>query len=176
MPEVSTIGYEGASLEDFIATLLLANIQTLIDVRELPISRRPGFAKTALSRALESVGINYVHLKGLGDPKEGREAAKANDYKEFLRIFSKHLKTPAAKCDLGEAAKITDRGGACLMCYERDPDACHRKLVAEKICDTLPAQIRHLGVKNGIAATREKAKGKGGGSRQGLAPCGQEAR
>ncbi|MDK9720447.1 MAG: DUF488 domain-containing protein [Rhodospirillales bacterium] len=173
MPEVSTIGYEGASLEDFIATLLLANIQTLIDVRELPISRRPGFAKVALSRALEKVGINYVHLKGLGDPKEGREAARSNNYEKFFRIFSKHLRTPAAKCDLGEAARIMARGGACLMCYERDPDACHRKLVAQEICDTIPAQIRHLGVKNGLAASRGKVKGKGDRSCQGLAACGQ---
>ncbi|TAN54890.1 MAG: DUF488 domain-containing protein, partial [Rhodospirillales bacterium] len=87
MLELFTIGYEGSSIEDFMATLLLANIRTLIDVRDLPISRRPGFAKKALAGALEKVGISYVHLKGLGDPKEGREAAKANDLEEFIRIF-----------------------------------------------------------------------------------------
>ncbi|MBF0353840.1 MAG: DUF488 domain-containing protein [Alphaproteobacteria bacterium] len=172
MSKVFTIGYEGSTLEDFIETLLLANIRTLIDVRELPISRRPGFAKKALSGALEKVGISYVHLKGLGDPKAGRDAARANDFEEFLRIFTKHLRTPTARCDIGEAAKIMARGGACLMCYERDPLSCHRKLVAEEICATLPSQIRHLGVKNGLAASREKTKRKGDRACQGLAACG----
>lgn len=85
MPVLATIGYEGSSLQDFIATLRAASIRTLIDVRALPISRRPGFAKNALSKALAEAGIDYVHLKGLGDPKEGRDAARANDLETFLK-------------------------------------------------------------------------------------------
>src|SRR3954453_21108705 len=76
---LTTIGYEAAELDDFVATLLAAGITRLIDVRELPISRRRGFAKRALSEALADAGIVYVHLRGLGDPKEGREAARVGD-------------------------------------------------------------------------------------------------
>jgi uncharacterized protein (DUF488 family) len=152
-PTLSTIGYEGASLDDFIATLLAANISRLIDVRELPISRRKGFAKTSLATALGAAGIEYVHLKGLGDPKPGREAARRKDYTTFHRIFSTHMRTQTAKKDLKIAAEITKGGGVCLMCFERDPHTCHRTLVAAAVCDSMPVAIRHLGVKVGLAHT-----------------------
>src|ERR1700754_3761106 len=119
MKTLATIGYEGASLEDFIATLKVAAVHTLVDVRELPISRRPGFAKNALSIALENAGIKYVHLKGLGDPKEGREAARAGDFATFTRIFSRHMGTAVARSDLADAVKLSAQGDVCLMCYER---------------------------------------------------------
>jgi len=148
---LSTIGYEGASLEDFIATLVAAEIRCLLDVRELPISRRKGFAKTALSGALQKAGIEYVHLKGLGDPKPGREAARRKDYVTFRTIFTKHMQSETAKSDLKTAFKFIMAGGTCLMCFERDPHVCHRELVASAVCDTFPVEIRHLGVRAGIA-------------------------
>ena len=150
-PLLSTIGYEGASLEDFIATLVAAKIRCLVDVRELPISRRKGFAKTALSDALGKVGIEYVHLKGLGDPKPGREAARRKDYGAFRRIFTTHMKSESARSDLKLASKFVMAGGTCLMCFERDPHTCHRELVATAVCDNLPVEVRHLGVRVGLA-------------------------
>lgn len=150
---LSTIGYEGSTLEDFIATLKAAGVRRILDIRELPISRRKGFAKTALSAALESAGITYVHLKGLGDPKEGREAARANDRATFLRVYRKQLKTPVAIADMEKASSIAAQGAACLLCYERDPATCHRSLVAQIISDTLGASIKHLGVRHGISAS-----------------------
>lgn len=138
MPVLSTIGYEGSSLDDFIATLREAGIHTLIDVRELPISRRPGFAKTALAAALHASGIVYAHLKGLGDPKEGREAARAKNFDKFLRIYTRHLMGKPAQADLQEAARLSAEGGTCLMCYERDQTTCHRLLVAQAIADIIP--------------------------------------
>lgn len=172
MTTLSTIGYEGASLEDFVATLQLAEVQTVLDIRELPISRRKGFAKTALSNALSEVGIGYVHLKGLGDPKEGREAARANDFKKFLKIYSKHLQSTEAQRDLELAVNASQAGRSCLLCYERDPNLCHRKLVAESISAIVDAKISHLGVKDGAASKRRLSKGTRGCSGKSAASRG----
>ena len=86
MTTLATIGYEGSSLEDFVATLLAANINTLVDVREVPVSRRKGFSKNALREVLEDAGLTYVHLIGLGDPKEGRDAAREGRSDDFLKL------------------------------------------------------------------------------------------
>lgn len=176
MPVLATIGYEGASPEDFIVTLQATAVHTLIDVRELPISRRRGFAKTALSSALAANGIRYVHLKGLGDPKEGREAARAKDFDKFLRIYKRHLKTTIAQNDLAEATRLAADGGACLMCYERDYSTCHRLLVAKAVADIIPLEIKHLGVKLGLGREKHKADRTGHRTRESATPRGQEAR
>jgi uncharacterized protein (DUF488 family) len=170
---LSTIGYEGASLDDFIATLKLAKISCLLDVRELPISRRKGFAKTALSEALAKAGIDYVHLKGLGDPKPGREAARRKDFVAFNKIFSSHMKTDIARNDLKTASSLIMASRTCLMCFERDPHTCHRELVAEAVNAKLPVEIQHLGVRSGLAkqARRPSQTGarKSSGARKGAA-------
>ena len=173
---LATIGYEGATLTDFLATLETARIHTLIDIRELPISRRAGFAKKALSAALSSIGIRYVHLKGLGDPKPGREAARANNHAKFLRIYTAHLKTAAAQGDLAQAVTLSEHGGVCLMCFERDPKGCHRRLVADEISAINGATVRHLGVKDGIGSGRRRANRTSGRSSQSSSTRGQEAR
>lgn len=137
---------------DFIATLRGAGISRVIDVRQLPISRRKGFAKSALSMALAEAGIDYIHFRGLGDPKKGREAARAGDVRRFRAIFANHLRTKAAQADLKIAANLAAAGGACLLCYERDHSTCHRTMVAEAISGSIAASIRHLGVRAGFAA------------------------
>ena len=109
---LATIGYESADLADFIATLRHAGISRLIDIRELPISRRKGFAKSALSEALNHAGIGYIHLRGLGDPKEGREAARAGNLAQFRRVFGKHMKSERAQADLQSALRYVAEGGA----------------------------------------------------------------
>ncbi len=147
---LTTIGYEAADLADFIATLRYAGISRLIDVRELPISRRKGFAKRALSEALAKAGIEYVHLRGLGDPKEGREAARAGDVARFRRVFTNHMSTEIAQTDLKRAVDLVSQGGACLMCYERDHAVCHRSIVADAISGSMQVAIRHLGVREGL--------------------------
>jgi uncharacterized protein (DUF488 family) len=147
---LATIGYEAAELDDFVATLLAAGIKRLIDIRELPISRRRGFAKRALSEALADVGIAYVHLRGLGDPKEGRDAARAGDVSQFKRVFTRHMHSNIAQDDLRIASRLVEEGGACLMCYERDHVACHRTIVAEAISSSVAVRIRHLGVRAGL--------------------------
>src|SRR5574337_1560309 len=103
MKKLYTLGYEHAAIEDFIATLKAACIERIIDVRELPVSRRKGFSKNVLQAILEANDIAYVHLKGLGDPKEGREAARAGDQEKFTQIFTQHMKSAQAVADLRTA-------------------------------------------------------------------------
>lgn len=172
MTVLATIGYEGASLDDFIATLHSVGIRVLIDIRALPISRRPGFAKNALSTALAGAGVGYVHLKELGNPKEGRDAARANDLATFLRVFTQHLDTANAQAGLARAANLSASGRACLLCYERDPSVCHRRLVAERIAAIVGVRIQHLGVKDGLATDERKADGTSRRTRQGLTARG----
>lgn len=144
---LATIGYELADLADFIATLKQAGINRLIDIRELPISRRKGFAKKALSEALTHAGIEYVHLRGLGDPKEGRQAVRAGNLAQFERTFTKHMESERAQADLQSAVRYVAEGGACLMCYEHDHKACHRTIVAMTISRRMDVTVRHLGVR-----------------------------
>jgi uncharacterized protein (DUF488 family) len=147
---LATIGYESAELADFIATLKLAGVTRLLDVRELPISRRKGFAKKALSEALGRAGIDYVHLRGLGDPKEGRQAARAGNFVQFRRVFNRHMLSALAQADLQSAVRYVAEGGACLMCYERDHTNCHRGIVAETLSSKMGVVVRHIGVKHGL--------------------------
>lgn len=172
---LTTIGYEGAALNDFLATLKLAGVTTLLDIRELPISRRRGFAKTALASVLESADIRYVHLPGLGDPKEGRDAARAGDIAKFLCVFRRHMKTQAAQGDLARAATYVTSETVCLMCYERDPSGCHRKIVADSLASLLKVEVRHLGVRDGIASEQQASAGARPDSREGSATRRQVA-
>lgn len=145
-----TIGYEAAALGDFVATLIQARVKTVIDIRELPISRRPGFAKKALCQAVTAAGMTYIHLKALGDPKEGREAARAGDLAGFRRIFKAHLKTARAQEALTTAVDIAGTANSCLLCYERDPQVCHRLIVATEMASAGAFSIQHLGVREGL--------------------------
>ena len=116
-----TLGYERAAIEDFIATLKAADIERVIDVREYPLSRRKGFSKNVLQNVYIANDIEYVHLKGLGDPKEGREAARAGDHQKFAHIFNEHMKTAQAVADLKTAIDLVTSKVSCLLCYEREP-------------------------------------------------------
>src|SRR5215213_8895758 len=93
---IFTIGYEGATMGEFLAALQSAGVERVIDVRAVPNSRRPGFSKTPLRNALAEVGIDYVHLRALGTPAAGREAARAGRKAELKRIYAGQLETPQA--------------------------------------------------------------------------------
>src|SRR4029078_4443476 len=88
---IFTIGYEGTTMDEFLAALKAAGVERLIDVRALPLSRRPAFAKSPLRAALEEAGIEYVHLKALGTPAEGRSAARAGRHADLERIYAGQL-------------------------------------------------------------------------------------
>ena len=144
--ELSTIGYEGAALDDFIHTLVKTGVTRVIDIRELPQSRRPGFSKKVLSSALAESGIEYEHIKALGDPKPGREAARAGKFAQFEAIFSDHLESEGAQTALEHVAKAAKSEPCVLLCYERNPKHCHRNLVGQELTRLHSLVIRHLGV------------------------------
>ena len=147
--KIYTLGYEGANVVDFIATLKRAGISLLLDVRQLPQSRRPGFSKRVLSEALKEAGIGYRHMRQLGDPKPGRDAARRGDMAEFRSIFGAHLASEEAQIAIRDAATVSQEEAVALMCYERAPKDCHRSIVAERIRDIVSVEIVHLGVHPG---------------------------
>src|SRR3569623_2443613 len=116
-----TIGYEQTPPKAVLDELDRAGVKLLVDVRAGTSSRRPGFSKKQLAAGLDERGIAYVHLAGLGTPKEGRLAARSGQYDELEKIFSKHLKTPEAREQMDElSALVMKAGPVCLLCYERD--------------------------------------------------------
>ncbi|TDH63391.1 DUF488 domain-containing protein [Dankookia rubra] len=139
-----TIGYEGTTPDRLIETLREAGVTTLVDVRELPNSRRPGFAKRALSEALGRAGIGYRHLRALGTPPEGRAAAKAGRTAEMKRIFGARLAGTEAQAAVAALAVEAREGRVCLLCLEADPAQCHRSLVAEAVASPGDIAIVHL--------------------------------
>lgn len=144
---LATIGYEKAALDDFIATLNDNNIEVLVDIRERAQSRRKGFSKTALAEATNAAGIEYLHFRTLGDPKEGREAARAGRMDEFRTIFSAVLAGESAQSALSEVEKLVKSKRICMMCYERDHLCCHRKLVSDELEQMLGCKTVHLRVR-----------------------------
>ena len=150
MSTILTIGYEGSTIEDFVATLKLADVQVLIDIRDVPVSRKRGFSKKALAATLESAGVEYVHLRELGDPKPGREAARRGNMEAFERIFRAHLNGREAQEALEKALDLSSDVCACLLCYERDHAGCHRTIVAEEMANRGAIPILHLGVRHGL--------------------------
>lgn len=139
-----TIGYEKARQADVIAALAEAGVKVLIDVRDRPLSRRPGFSKNQLAAGLEEAGIRYVGLKALGTPPEGREANRTRQWDRFWRIVEEKLATAEAEIALQQAAAIAAEAPSCLICYEADWRICHRSRVAEILADRHGFTIRHL--------------------------------
>ncbi|MEI6634196.1 MAG: DUF488 domain-containing protein [Chlamydiota bacterium] len=127
-----TIGYEGSDMDSFIARLEQSQINRVVDVREIPLSRKPGFSKTSLREKLEEEGIEYVHIQRLGSPKAIRNKLKEDeDYNSFFQSCSTYLNDNYLAIE--EAYRHVLEANCCLMCFERRPNKCHRSLVAEKI-------------------------------------------
>ncbi len=173
---LKTVGYELTSIEDFIATLLNAKIKCVIDVRAVPVSRKRGFSKNILRASLEEQGIEYLHISALGDPKPGRDAARAGRYAEFKHIFKTHLKSDVAQSGLKLAAQKASEISSCLLCYERDPAICHRSMIAERVSFLTGLEVKHLTVMEGAGADRRRAVRRSSHSRQGHPSAQPEAR
>jgi uncharacterized protein (DUF488 family) len=131
VPKIWTIGYEQATVADVIAALAGAGVQVLADVRALPLSRRPGFSKTALAGALADAGIEYRHFKALGTPADGRAAARAGRHADLARIYTGQLELPEAMAAGAQLADLARGKKVALLCYERDAHVCHRTLLRE---------------------------------------------
>lgn len=126
---IFTIGYEGTTVPEFISALTKAGVERVIDVRALPLSRRPGFSKTPLRTALGEAGIEYVHLKALGTPAEGRAAARAGRHKDLERIYAGQLELPEAMAQSAQMLDLAAEKPSALLCMEREPAHCHRTLL-----------------------------------------------
>jgi uncharacterized protein (DUF488 family) len=128
-----TIGYEGATVAEFLSALARAGVERVIDVRAVPNSRRPGFSKTPLRNALAEVGIDYVHLRALGTPAAGREAARKGRRDELQRIYSGQLELPEAVAQGAILLELARERPSALLCFEREPACCHRTLLWQAI-------------------------------------------
>jgi uncharacterized protein (DUF488 family) len=139
---IFTIGYEGATVGEFVDALRKAGVERVIDVRALPLSRRPGFSKTPLRGALEEAGIDYVHLKALGTPADGRAAARAHRHDDMARIYAGQLELPEAIAQSAQMLALAEEKPSALLCFEREPEHCHRNLLLAAVASG--AEIEHL--------------------------------
>ena len=130
---IFTIGYEGATQSELVAALQKAGVEQVIDVRAVPLSRKPGFSKNVLAAGLKEAGIAYVHLKALGTPPAGREAAHKGRWAEMLRIYAAQLETPEAGAQAAQMVALAGEKPSALLCFERDPAHCHRTPLREAV-------------------------------------------
>jgi uncharacterized protein (DUF488 family) len=130
---IFTIGYEATTMAEFLAALTAAGVERVIDVRALPLSRRPGFSKSSLAASLKEAGIEYVHLRALGTPKEGRDAAKKGDVTTLERVYADQLELPEAQAEAAIMLGLAAEKPSALLCYERDPCHCHRTLLLRAV-------------------------------------------
>ena len=127
-----TIGYEGRNVKDFTSRLKDYGIQTLVDVRDIPLSRKKGFSKTPLAEYLQEEGIEYIHIKKLGSPKPLRDKVREDgNYEYFYKEYTTYIQSQGESVET--LYKIVTNTNVCIMCYEREPDSCHRRAVAEEV-------------------------------------------
>ena len=144
MPGLFTIGYEGKTQDEMLDQLAEAGVELVLDVRAVAASRRPGFSKTALANGLRERGIDYLHLRPLGTPAAGREAARKGRIGEMRSIYAEQLETPEAALALEMALAEASRRPAALLCYEREAPDCHRSMLAQRMMERMPFEIRDL--------------------------------
>ena len=145
MIELMTIGYEGLSAKEFFEILKRCRVETLVDVRELPISRKKGFSKSALIESTGKHGLNYQHLQTLGCPRDIRHDYRDdNDWKDYTKKFNKYLNDQ--KATMAELARLVMQSRCCLLCFEEDYNFCHRLFVAQRLASFVDdnLKISHL--------------------------------
>ena len=144
MNKLATIGYETDTQAGMIARLKAADVELVVDVRAVASSRKAGFSKTLLGNSLKAEGVDYLHLRPLGTPKAGRDAARAGRTDEMREIFNAHLEEPDAQLALAQATELAGQKRIALLCYEDDATCCHRQIVAQRIRQTLKCEIVDL--------------------------------
>ncbi|HBO1240754.1 TPA: DUF488 family protein [Pseudomonas aeruginosa] len=142
-----TAGYEGLSFEAFLSHLKQAQIDKVLDVREYPLSRKPGFSKKALAERLADAGIAYEHCPPLGCPKPIRNRYKVDrNWSQYAQDFRVYVRT-LNDVLLGLAAEASEKR-VCMVCYEADPNFCHRSLIAEAVRELdATSETHHLPLK-----------------------------
>jgi uncharacterized protein (DUF488 family) len=144
MKSLFTIGYEGKTQAEMLDELEAARVELVIDVRAVAASRRPGFSKTALAAGLKERGMDYLHLRPLGTPADGRQAARAGRIAEMRAIYAEQLETPEAALALEQALAEASRRPSALLCYEREAPDCHRSMLAERMIERETFEVRDL--------------------------------
>jgi uncharacterized protein (DUF488 family) len=139
---IYTIGYEGVTQAEFVTAVQQGGVERVIDVRAVPNSRRPGFSKNLLRNALAEVGIDYVHLRALGTPADGRAAARAGRHADLERIYAGQLELPEAIAEAAQMLELAREKPSALLCYEREPGGCHRSLLLKAVAPD--AKVIHL--------------------------------
>lgn len=140
---VFTIGYEGLDIDAFMSLLAEHGIDTVVDVRELPLSRKPGFSKKALANVLNLSGREYVHMVDLGCPKPVRDRYREDgNWKRYTDGFMKYLKTQDDA--IAELSSLAASSNCALLCYEADSNFCHRSMVANAVKDYCGARVTHI--------------------------------
>lgn len=140
---IFTIGYEGLNINKFISLLTDHDVETVVDIRALPLSRKLGFSKRALASVLNLAGMEYVHKVGLGCPKPVRDRYREDgNWKRYTDGFLNHLKTQAAAID--ELSVLVRSSNCALLCFEADYNFCHRSMVANAVRDYCGAEIMHI--------------------------------
>lgn len=140
---IFTIGYEGLDIDVFLSLLVEHGVETVVDIRELPLSRKPGFSKKALANALNLSGLEYIHMVDLGCPKPVRDGyRKDGNWKRYTEGFLKYLKTQDAA--IAELSELAGSSNCALLCYEADFNFCHRSMVANAVRDSSGAKVEHI--------------------------------
>jgi len=134
VPVIFSIGYEGRSLEEFIALLRDAGVERLIDVRDAPFSRKPGFSKAPLEQALKAAGIEYFGAPELGTDKASRERHRDGGNGGMDAVLEEYRRKLEGNVGLFRAVeKMARARPSAIMCYEADAGNCHRQVIEEKM-------------------------------------------
>jgi uncharacterized protein (DUF488 family) len=150
---IFTIGYEGLTIGAFVSLLTEHGIETVVDIRELPLSRKPGFSKTALAGTLVGSGLEYVHMVKLGCPKPVRNDYRVDgDWARYTTGFLKYLRTQTDA--IAALAELAQSSTCALLCYEADFNFCHRSMVAEAVNKRFGVRVKHIPVKAKTSAVR----------------------
>lgn len=141
---IVSVGYEGRTIESFITGLQRAGVGTVADVRLNAVSRKAGFSKTRLREALAGVGIDYVHLRSLGNAKENRQPFRDGRLEEGRRAFGETLQAPAAQASLDHLSGLAQGQVVAVLCFESDGDKCHRKVIIDRLVNVAPLPVSAL--------------------------------
>jgi transcriptional regulator with XRE-family HTH domain len=141
---IVSAGYEGRTIEEFVAALQDVGVRTVADVRLNAISRKAGFSKRGLREALVSAGIGYRHLRALGNARENREPFWAGRVEEGRRVFREALHAPGAEVELYELAELAADHVVAVLCFEADAERCHRQVVIDRVVDSRGVPVAML--------------------------------
>jgi uncharacterized protein (DUF488 family) len=140
---IFTIGYEGLDIDEFLKLLRLGGVDTVVDIRELPLSRKRGFSKNGLREILQANGFGYRHIVALGCPKPIRDQYRQDgDWMQYKKDFKRYLASQAAV--VSELSQMVEAQECALLCFEANFQMCHRSMVADALHKVSGLDVEHL--------------------------------